>query len=89
MCGGFSGGCKGSVCGVYCPHAYLLRRKYVAIKPVADHDGVCGGDAKQVKGFLIDDGVGFFDAEGFRRHNVPEVLGKAESLQAVAGIGFL
>ena len=66
---------------MHSPHTRLPCGGYVAVKPVADHDGVCCGDAEQGKGFLIDGGVGFFDAEGVRGDDGFEEAGDAEEFQ--------
>lgn len=63
-------------------HARFPCRGYVAVKSVADHDGVCCGDAEQGKGFLIDGGVGFFDVKSVRGDDGFEEAGYAEEFQS-------
>ena len=88
-CSGFSF-FKGSVCGVYCPHACFPGGCDVAVEPVADHDGVCGGNTEQFEGFLVYCGVGFFDAEGFGGDDRFKVGGESEEFEpqvCFAGVG--
>lgn len=72
---------KCPVRGMYGPYACFPCRGYVAVKPVADHDGVRSSYAEEGKGFLIDSRVGFFDAKGVRGDDRFKESGDAEKFQ--------